>query len=173
MKLPGRIAQSVKIRIAGMVIVDEKSGCWLWQGAVNRGGYGRINVGSRRNSTRKVTSAHRASYQEYVGEIPDGMEVCHVCDVRLCCNPAHLFVGTRQDNIDDRQAKGRNINLRGTQQRTAKLTETAVLDARKMRLSGASFGQIARHYGINKKTAMQAVKGVRWSHVQMPEPPKG
>ncbi len=43
-----------------------------------------------------------------MGEIPSGMDVLHPCDNPACCDPAHLFLGTQQDNIDDMVAKGRN-----------------------------------------------------------------
>ena len=64
-------------------------------------GYGATHIG------RKYTLAHRASLVWLRGDIPDGMFVCHRCDNPRCCNPAHLFVGTAQDNTDDMLAKGR------------------------------------------------------------------
>lgn len=81
------------------------AGCWLWMGswAPSRG-YGLVHVpGGRR------TVAHRYSWEIHRGPIPDGMMVCHKCDVRLCVNPDHLFLGTASDNMRDAFAKGRNI----------------------------------------------------------------
>ena len=76
------------------------SECWLWTGA-NIQGYGVLHVRGRR------VRAHRYAYEMAFGEIPPGMDVCHACDTPPCCNPAHLFVGTRADNMRDMVAKGR------------------------------------------------------------------
>jgi hypothetical protein len=81
-----------------MLIPEPNSGCWLFDGATTGGGYGR-------HSKRKY--AHRIAYEKWVGPIPDGMLVCHKCDVKLCCNPDHLFLGTDEDNIMDCIKKGR------------------------------------------------------------------
>lgn len=151
----------------------ELSGCWEWQGST-RNGYGRITVGSRTDGTRKTVSTHRLAYELHYGEIPEGMEVCHKCDNRRCVNPYHLFVGTRQDNIDDREQKGRNITFVGEEQPRSKLTKKAVKDARWERAyKGTSFQMLADRYGVSKKTMMNAIKGVTWKCVPyMPEPPK-
>lgn len=79
-----------------------ESGCWLFQGNLTNGGYGLVNAES------KSQLAHRVSYAHFYGGIPDGLFVLHRCDVRSCCNPHHLFLGTHQDNMDDMIKKGRN-----------------------------------------------------------------
>jgi hypothetical protein len=83
------------------LIPEPNSGCWLWEGAVTNDGYGMI---CRNGTTLRV---HRLAWEEVNGPIPDGLNVCHTCDVPACCNPAHLFVGTQQDNVSDMRAKGR------------------------------------------------------------------
>jgi hypothetical protein len=167
--------ENVLQRLMRHVEYDEASGCWEWVGS-KRNGYGRMIVGSRTDGTRKSVSAHRVSYElEHGEEIPAGMEVCHKCDNPCCVNPFHLFLGTRQDNIDDRERKGRNVNFIGEEQAQSKLTRKAVKDARWERAyKGTSFRVLAERYGVSKKTIQNAIKGVTWKCVPyMPEPPKG
>ena len=92
--------------------------CWVWIGAIDRGGYGKLHFAG------KLKKAHRLAYELSTGEIAAGLLVLHRCDVRRCCNPAHLFLGTNVENIEDMIAKGRArgnaVFLRGkTPQRNA------------------------------------------------------
>ena len=82
-----------------------KSGCWEWLGAVNNCGYGVVTF--RRNGKATTTSAHRKYWELTKGHIPEGMQVNHRCDNRLCINPDHMFLGSQLDNIHDMREKGR------------------------------------------------------------------
>lgn len=89
-----------------------ESGCWEWTASRDgeprsptanpRGRYGRFAL----DGTHMI-GAHRAAYLLFRGSIPEGRKVLHACDNPPCVNPAHLFLGTTQDNSDDKLAKGR------------------------------------------------------------------
>lgn len=74
-------------------IPDDADQCWIWLGARKGGGYGNFWNGQR------PVGAHRYAYELFVGEIPEGYEVDHLCRVRLCVNPKHLEAVTHQENI--------------------------------------------------------------------------
>ena len=78
-----------------------KSGCWVWQGAVARDGYGKVK------RFGKTLRAHRLFHEHHIGVVPEGLWVLHKCDTPLCVNPEHLFLGTQLDNEQDKDAKGR------------------------------------------------------------------
>jgi hypothetical protein len=78
-----------------------RGSCKLWTKSKNSRGYGLAWDGE------KSELAHRLIYRKKFGPIPNGMYVCHKCDVPLCVNPDHLFLGTPSDNLNDCIAKGR------------------------------------------------------------------
>ncbi|MGE3795896.1 MAG: HNH endonuclease signature motif containing protein [Dehalococcoidia bacterium] len=73
-------------------------GCWLWTGARSKGGYGRFSVGSRADGTYRLGLAHRVAYELFVGAIPDGLHIDHLCRVTACVNPQHLEAVTSTEN---------------------------------------------------------------------------
>lgn len=80
-----------------------ESGCWIWRGSKDGGGYGAIST----SAGMAPAKAHRISWEMRNGPIPEGVEVCHSCDTPACVNPDHLWLGTHKQNMQDMSAKGR------------------------------------------------------------------
>lgn len=129
----------------------QEAGCWLWTGALDPAGYGRLH--------NKL--AHRLAWADVNGPIPAGLFVCHHCDNPPCVRPDHLFLGTAADNAADRDAKGR-----GRTGRRSKLTPALVAQLR-ARYSGrrGQISQFAREYGVTSLTMGRAIKGQSWGDV--------
>jgi hypothetical protein len=113
--------------------------------------------------------SHRLSYEFFVGPIPTGMLVLHRCDIPSCINPAHLFLGSNQDNTADKVAKGRHARrathshwLRGEQLWMAKLTEEMVL---RIRSDSRSQSEIANELGVSQTLVSQVKRRKIWKHV--------
>lgn len=132
------------------------STCHWWTGYIDKDGYGTFRIGANK------VKAHRAAYRFYIGEIPERMLFCHTCDNTSCVNPAHLFLGTNQDNMDDMVNKGRSA--RGEGHGWAKLTNNDVAKIRS--LAGLStHREIAEMFGISKANATQIINRKIWKHI--------
>jgi hypothetical protein len=150
--------------------IQQVGDCWMWQGVSTLGGYGVLTV------ARKRTYAHRLSYSLFVGEIPDGMCVCHKCDTPSCVNPAHLWLGTHSDNTRDAVAKGRwgpqlhpesyrhRKRMVGANNPKARLTWEQVAEIKAtFARGGVSKVSIARQYGVPESTIGQIIRGTRYN----------
>lgn len=131
--------------------------CHVWIGGKTRKGYGSIRVNN------KTHRAHRVSYEEHIGPIPEGQFVLHKCDNPSCVNPEHLFLGTNQDNINDKCLKGRQSCLKGSRNGNAKLTEDDIKVIRSIK--GRSNSSIAREYGVTHVAIGDIVNRKRWQHI--------
>ncbi len=135
-----------KTREEGMCAME--SPCDEWSGYRNEKGYGIIN--GRR--------AHRVAWEEANGPIPEGMVVCHSCDNPPCVNPSHLFVGTQQENIADRHAKGRTVNPPSRR----KLTERQVSIMRILYRHGDTQQSLAGLFQVSRGNVSKIVNGVSY-----------
>lgn len=135
--------------------VTKTSDCWLWTGALDRDGYGRLKCGG------VDLRVHVFMYERAVGVIPRGLCVLHRCDVRNCCNPAHLFLGTNADNTADRDAKGRQA--RGERHWRAKMTWSEVRAARERYATGVvSLRELCAEYGLERSSMRDMLTGKTW-----------
>jgi hypothetical protein len=124
---------------------EPNTGCWLWTGALTKGGYGKMGVDG------VTTDAHRLSWELHRGDT-GGHFVLHRCDIRCCVNPDHLFLGTHADNMLDMVAKGR-----GTRSRL--LTDADIVGIRQAVALGEVSRRVAERYGISAAYVCKIVKG--------------
>jgi hypothetical protein len=139
------------------------SGCWIWHGKKNHGGYGLIpHIGGAGGPCKQ---AHRVSYEIYNGTIGEGLFVCHECDNPSCVNPTHLFAGTAKENTQDAIRKGR-MSV-GEANPRAKLTADSVREIRLLLLNGLDHDGIATKYGVSVSTISCIARGRAWKSVVM------
>jgi hypothetical protein len=92
------------LRMRLMEHVRKAEECWHWTGSKNNDGYGQVHIG------RKTLLAHRLSYESFVGPVPAGLQLDHLCRNRACINPAHLEAVTGSVNVQRRyDARVRSI----------------------------------------------------------------
>lgn len=146
-------------RMMDKVSPDPNTGCWYYLGGTHRSGYGSIRLPF---PSRSQVSVHRLSYEHFVGPIPDGMCVCHKCDVRICVNPDHLFLGTHRDNMLDKVNKGRCNARHGSTHHYSTLDEETVAE---ILVSNEPQVSIAKRYNVSKATISNIKNRKIWKHV--------
>lgn len=167
----GRVYQKTPLADRFWPRVDKRgpADCWLWLGAKS------VGYGSIRGYDEQTVMTHVVSWTLAGNPKPPlGYEVCHTCDVRVCVNPAHLFLGTRADNMQDAARKGRLLQQRhpermphGSKHHQAKLTEDAVREIRATaKAGGTSYRAIAARHGVSDTLVSMIVRRLWWRHVE-------
>jgi len=142
--------------------VEKTDSCWLWKGGKTDSGYGRMDLSKEGDYDR----SHRISWKLTQGAIPKGMFVCHKCDVRLCVNPDHLFIGTQKDNMRDMITKGRQ--RKNFRPHTTVLTPEQVTEIRNRLSRSTALGinkQLAKEFGVARNTISTIKHNKSWKTV--------
>jgi hypothetical protein len=144
-----------KVKVAG---ADD---CWLWLGAKDYDGYGCLAI----NRSIRSIRAHRFSYYIHNNnELAPNLFVCHRCDNPSCVNPAHLFLGTTQENTSDRTSKGRDA--KGNKNYNTKLSIQSVIDIRnEYGRGGITIRQVAKLHGVCYATIRELLIGKNHKHI--------
>lgn len=149
--------------------VDTSGGpeaCWPWKGAKDKFGYG--NFHTTRGGKGYMEKAHRYAFELEKGKLPQGMCALHDCpdgDDPACCNPAHLWAGSRKANNRDRAQKGRSAHLLGETCPSHRLTESQVREIRNLCRAGTPKSVIAQMFNISHVTVGHIERRQTWKHV--------
>lgn len=131
--------------------------CWEWGAGRHERGYGTFRLNG------KMLKAHRVAWELTHGEIPDGLWVLHKCDNPACVNPNHLFLGTHQDNVDDKVSKNRQAKQAGEKHPQHKLTLKQVNSIRSQYVPGkVSQEKLARDFGVGQSEISDIINRKRW-----------
>jgi hypothetical protein len=133
------------------------SNCWEWQKQRLPKGYGIFSI----NCFQIL--AHRFSFFYHYGFLDKDLDVLHTCDNPSCVNPEHLFLGTNQDNVDDKVAKNRQRKGEGIP--SAKLGTSDILQIRELFRNGANHGELAKMFNVTKGNVGMIVRKQTWKHL--------
>lgn len=158
--------RTIMSRFLEKIEYDTNGGCWLWAGYVTPLGYGKMGICT--DGEPRTWLVHRVAWMLFREGDPGALCVCHRCDVPACCNPNHLFLGTKADNTADMVAKGRAAF--GAKSGSAKLTEEDVREILSLRGSGLSQREIGERFGVIQQNINLIMLGKRWAHITSPRP---
>jgi hypothetical protein len=150
---PKRVsADAVKARLRAHIEVDRDSGCWNWTGTRVGNGYGYIWLFGGPKYTHRVSAMLFLDF-----ELSSPLWILHDCDNPGCCNPDHLRVGTRIDNIRDAARRGRVGR--------GKLNAANVATIKRLLAEGYTHAAIAAKFGVTTSMIGQIGRGESWAHV--------
>jgi len=140
--------------------VKRTTTCWIWTASCTSDGYGRFKIGGR------MYRAHRFIWERYHGPIPPGLLICHKCDNRACVRLNHLFLGTPQDNIADRDAKNRTARGEAHGRGPAKLHPYQIRKIKSLYKTGRyTQAQLGNLFNVAQTTISNVVTQQSWAHV--------
>lgn len=139
-----------KVRKAG------PNACWRWTASRSQNGYGKFLWNG------ETTTAHRASWEIHYGPVPEGKFIIHACEHKDCVNPAHLYLGSRQDYVDRAKQAGRYGA--GESHSQVKLTTQQVREIRDLS-DIATYEEIAEYYGVSPSQVCRIVRRKAWAHL--------
>lgn len=146
------------IRFWEKVDKGDDGACWNWTAALNHGGYGVFGL-----FPRSAVKATHVSWNIHFGEIPNGLWVLHTCDNPSCVNPKHLFLGTAQDNMDDKVKKGRHAATVGERNKSHKLSYEKVLEIRqRYALGNTTYRELSNEFGVSEVQIGNIVRLEDW-----------
>lgn len=130
--------------------------CLIWKGAGDR--YGKLEFKGKQYTT------HRVSYELKYGKIPKGLQACHTCRNKKCCNPNHIYAGTAKQNSADKIKDG--THQEGESCPHHILSERQVLEIRRRyKEENISQRTIAKEYGVTRGAITGIVKRKTWKHL--------
>lgn len=139
--------------------VNQHTQCREWQGNVDKDGYGKITHNYR------TIRPHRAIFEDfYTVRLRADQQLNHKCDNRRCCNALHLYIGTQQQNIEDRDRK--NHQAKGEQNGNTSLKGEDVRKIRLLHGEGKSLGQIQKILNIPKSTIFGITSRKNWGWLE-------
>lgn len=160
----GRTPKSAEARLIESK-VETASGCWQWRSSISD--YKQIWIGSRTNGSLRRISVHLLAAILWLGfKEREGLQVLHKCDNRKCFNPAHLFIGTQQDNMRDCLQKGRGNRPAGEGHYASKLSAAAVRAIRAAKANGERSVVVAQRFGIHESAVNSIARRAIWRSVR-------
>lgn len=163
-----------KVNKHGRLVRHMTTYCWEWTAAKNQDGYGRFAFQG------KVTNAHIVSFLLAGKELKSGECVLHTCDNPSCVRPHHLYAGTKKDNAQDRESRGRANHAtglrhgcsthpglrRGEGNSHARLTEAQVRSIIQRLKRGEKQTALAKEFALTRQAIFGIASGKTWRHVE-------
>lgn len=152
-------------RFWSKVDIKDIEKCWNWVAAISNRQY--VQYGNFQLDRFTTVRAHRVAYELSKGAIPEGIQVQHICNNGICCNPNHLKLGNHEENMK---------HMTNSHRQYSKLTEDEVKEIIKIyeeqRLLYPKLklwqitGPISEKFDVSDRHIQHIINGNRWSHLK-------